>query len=420
MIDKVVQKTVIYNTSVQFLGQIASVLLSLVSVGLLTRYLGQSGYGNYTLVFTYLSFFSLIADIGFNVTLVREFSRSKNISQNVKATFLNLKLILILASTLLSVVVLLFFPYSSHIKVAIVIGAVAVAFSNMISYGTSILQSRLRLDLVALIEFATKIITVVAVIYFVYTKAHFYYIISSILLGNLTGFVITIYLTRDFLVLKLSIDRTILRKLFKIALPLGVTSVLSLLYFKVDTLMLSVMKTPYDVGIYGLAYNVLENILMLWGLFMASIFPLLSQYHGDKDVSRYKDLLKKTLLLLVVMSIGIIFFGNVFDYLIMRILGGSKFFASMLPLKILLIAVPFLFLNNVFYSVIISFGKTKFLIVPYLLALSVNILMNLYAIPRFGYIGTSATTVITEVFTSLTYVVIFISYFKSEIFQFLK
>jgi O-antigen/teichoic acid export membrane protein len=410
-----IYKKIFVNTFAQIGSKGMSVLLSLFSVSLMTRYLGTDGYGNFTLVFTYLSFFSLIADIGFNTTLVREFSRKTNISSSVKATFLNLKLIFVALSFVLALIVLLFSPYSNYLKTAIVIGTIAVALSNMISYGTSILQSKLRLDLVAFIDVITKVVTVIAVIYFVNTGASLYYIIGAVLIGNLIGVIATFYYIRDYLVLKAHIDQKVIQKLIKIAIPLGITSALSLLYFKIDTVLLSVMKSSTDVGIYGLAYNVLENILMLWGLFMASVFPLLSQFHGQQNYSKYKDLLRKTLLLLVIMSVAFILFGNVFDYLIMRILGGSKFFASMQPFKILLYSVPFFFLNNVFFNVIVSFGRTKYLIPPLLLAVIVNLALNFYAIPRFSYIGASVTTVITEICMSLFYVTVLIRFFKSEI-----
>ena len=103
----------------------------------------------------------------------------------------------------------------------------------------------------------------------------------------------------------------------------------------------------------------------------------------------------------------------------MRILGGSKFFASMAPFKILLFAIPLMFLNNIFLNVIISFGKTKYLIQPLLVSLVVNFLLNLYVIPKYGYIGTSYTTVITEIITSLAYTIVLFLKFKNEI-QYMK
>src|SRR5260221_5496156 len=93
-------RKIFVNTFTQFGSKVISVLLSLLSVSLLTRYLGTEGYGNFTLVFTYISFFSVLSDIGFNQIVVREFASDKEKSMLIKASFLNLKLIL----TVLSIV----------------------------------------------------------------------------------------------------------------------------------------------------------------------------------------------------------------------------------------------------------------------------------------------------------------------------
>jgi O-antigen/teichoic acid export membrane protein len=402
------------NTIFQFGSKIISVLLSLASVSLLTRYLGAEKYGWFTLVFTYISFFTTLADIGYNQTIVREYSRETERSNEIYSTLFNFKLILIGFSILLALIGLLFFPYIVTVKTAIIIGIAAVAISNLGSYGTSILQSQLRLDTVALLDIFVKAVTVAFIAIFIHAQLSFYYIVASVLIGNIFGLIIEYFTIKEWIVFKFSINKVLIKKILKISIPVGITAFLSLLYFKVDTLMLSLMRSAEEVGIYGLSYKVLENILMLWGLFMASIFPLLSKYHGNSSVTKYKNLLTKTLSLLIGVSIVIIVCGNVFAPLVMRILGGSKFYSSMAPFKILLWAVPLLFLDNVFYNVILSFGKTKHLIVPLIISLIVNVLINLYAIPRYGYIGASYATVITEIVTTVVYIVILYMKFKEE------
>ena len=407
-------RKILFNTFTQFGSKSLSVLLSLVSVGLLTRYLNTDQYGWYTLVFTYISFFTVLSDIGFNQTIVREFAQNEEQSKAAYATLFNLKLILIVISAVLSTIGLVFFPYPMTLKVGILIGVAAVAISNLSSYGTSILQAKLKLDYVAYLDILTKVVTVIAIAIFVATKQNFYFIVGAVAIGNVIGLVPTLLLVKKQLVFRWTLDRVLVSKIVKISLPVGITAFLSILYFKIDTMMLSLMRSPTDVGIYGLAYKVLENILLLWSLYMANVFPLLSRFHGKGQADNFRNLVSKTLILLVTLSVVVIISGTTFSYLIMRILGGSKFFSSMVPFKILLFAVPFLFLNNIFYNIIVSFGKTKYLIQPLVISLIVNFLLNLYAIPRYGYIGASYITVATEMITSITYVIILFTKFKSE------
>lgn len=409
-----IYKKIIFNTFTQFGTKAISLLLSLLSVSLLTRYLGTEGYGNYTLVFTYISFFAILSDFGLNIIVVREFSQEEKKSDIAKATFLNLKFILIGLSIILPVLGLLFFPYSRYIKIAIVISSFAVALGNLSSYGTSILQSKISLVLVALVDLITKLITVLIIAIFTTLNFDFYYIIGSVFIGNLFGSLISLYLVRDQLVFKVIIDKKLLFNILRMGFPVGITSFLSLAYFKIDTLIISVLKSPADVGIYGLSYKVLENVLLFWGLYMASIFPLLSKYYGSLNFIKFRDLITKTLMLIVLISISTLVIGYMCAPFIMRILGGSHFYSSIYPFRILLLGVPLFIINNLLYNIILSFGKTSYIILPLLLSLVTNITLNLLFVPKFSYIGASYVTCLSELVTLLTYALVFHYKFRNE------
>ncbi len=402
------------NTFLQGISKLISIFLSLVSLGLLTRYLGAEKYGWFTLVFTYVSFFTTLADIGYNQTIVREFSRDIQKSKELFGTLFNFKLVLIGISIIAALLGLLFVPYAYDLKIAIIIGIVALAISNLGSYGTSILQSQLRLDLVAILDLVVKGITVLCIAIFVHLNLHFYFSIYAILIGNVAGAVIEYFFVKDWIVIGPYFDRARIRHMIHISLPVGITAVLTMLYFKVDTLMLSVIRSPVEVGIYALAYKILDNIIMLWGLIMASIFPLLSNYHGSNSNAKYAALLRNTIRLSLGLSVLILVFGNTLAPLIIRILGGSKFYSSIEPMKVLLWAVPFLFLDNIFYNVMLSFGKTKYLIIPLITSLIVTLILNSLIIPTYGYMGASVVTVITEIITMITYIYLFITKFSKE------
>ena len=58
------------NTIVQIIGKVLTTLISLVLIAALTRYLGVSGYGQYTTIFAFTQFFAVLADFGFFLFLV--------------------------------------------------------------------------------------------------------------------------------------------------------------------------------------------------------------------------------------------------------------------------------------------------------------------------------------------------------------
>src|SRR3989344_2874641 len=396
-----------FNTLIQFSGKIITVVLGFLTVGLLTRYLGTSGYGDFTLVFAYMSFFGVFADFGLQLAIVRELSQKSIRAEKIYGTYFWIKLALIVASTVFALILLIFFPYSNSLKIGIVIGALAVGIGGLSGYGTAIFQSKVRLDLVTYIDILSRLVSVILIVIFIFIKLNFYYIVSTVLIGNLAAFLATIYLLKRNIKFDFKYDPSLAKKIIKWSIPIGLTSFFSLAYFKIDTIMLSVMKGSTDVGIYSLSYKILENILTLWGLYMASIYPIFSKYLAENDKKIFYKIFKNTMSIALISSILIVLIGFIFSDLIVGVFGGEKFDQSSIVLKILLFSVPIYFITNTFYNTFLSLKKVNYIICSMFFCLLLNFISNLFLIPRMGYIGAGISTVITELVMLIFYLYFF-------------
>lgn len=68
-------KKIYSNTLAQFAGKIATALISIFMIKILTGYLDIAGYGLYSKIYNYLSIFAVIADMGLYTITVRELSK---------------------------------------------------------------------------------------------------------------------------------------------------------------------------------------------------------------------------------------------------------------------------------------------------------------------------------------------------------
>lgn len=406
-------KKIFINTSSQVVAKAATVILGFLTVGLLTRYLGVDQYGIYTLVFAYLSLFGVFADFGLQLSLVRDLSGEGPSTNNLKSTYFSIKILLSITATVLSLVALVFFPYSETIKAAIVVGSLAVGVGYMNGYGASVLQSKLKLDTAALLEVINRIVTVAAIVIFLLLHLNLYAIICAVLIGNIVSFAVNIYVAPDYFRFRSLPPFPTIVNVIKTSFPIGITTLLGALYFKIDTMMLSVMKTTSDVGIYSLSYKIFENIIMLWLFYMATVYPLLSQYMKSKDHMRFKKLIKSSLVVAILFSIAAIILGFFAAPLAITILGGNNFIESILPFRILLIAIPFVIVNNLFYYALLTISKIRYILLTLLLSLAFNFFINLAIIPKYGFIGTSVSTIFTELIVMLGYFIVVKKYWSS-------
>lgn len=412
MIINSIFKKIAINTTSQIIAKGATIVLGFLTVGLLTRYLGVVQYGIYNLVFAYLASFGIFADFGLRLTLVRDLS-GVNEQNELKSTYFALQIILIVLSTCLALFFLLIFPYSATIKMAIIVGSLAVGVGYLNGYGASVLQSKVKLDTAALLEVINRLVTVGAIVAFVWSKFNINAIISSVLIGNIVTLVINIYLTPEYFRLKNFPSLSLLYTIIKSSFPIGITSLLAVLYFKIDTMMLSVMKTTADVGIYSLSYKIFENIIMLWLFYMASVYPLMSRAVKEKARSQLDALMKSSIVIAGVFSVITIVVGWVAAPFAIGILGGSNFLASIMPFRILVLALPFVFINIVQYYLLLSLSKIRFIVQTLVVALVFNFIVNLAVIPTYGYIGTSVSTIFTELIVMFGYTIVVRKYWAS-------
>jgi len=391
-----------YNTLVQLIGKIISTALSLISIGFLTRYLGQEGFGNYSLIFAYLSVFGIFSDLGLQLTMVRELAQKKESS--IYGAFFWTKSFLVIFATLLSWLFLPVFPYSKFLKIAVLITSLGFALGSLNNFGTVIFQANLRLDLVALVDVISRVVTVGFIIVFVSLGRGLYSILNTILLGNLAGSILTIFLLRKFIAFDFQFDFNLTKKIIRQSLPVGLISILALLYFKIDTLILSIFRGAREVGIYSLAYKVLENILVLWGYYMASVYPLLAKF--SKEKVKYEEIFGKSLKIGFFWGVGMLVVGLIFAPLIIKILGGEEFGESITALRILLAGLPLFFVNNLFYHSFLTMGWSIEILEVIASALILNVVLNLILIPIWGYFATSGNTLVTEISIFILYYIL--------------
>ena len=66
---------IVSNTLISYSGRVVSIVFALFSIGLITRSLGQEGFGEYTTVLAFLSLFVILSDLGLHSLMTREISR---------------------------------------------------------------------------------------------------------------------------------------------------------------------------------------------------------------------------------------------------------------------------------------------------------------------------------------------------------
>jgi O-antigen/teichoic acid export membrane protein len=186
------------------------------------------------------------------------------------------------------------------------------------------------------------------------------------------------------------------RQLLAMALPLGLALAVNELYFRADTLIISLYE-PYDeVGLYTLAYRMLELTLVFGTVFLTTTFPLLSQAVAD-DEPRARRTIQLSTELFVALGAPLVVGGLVLAPELVELAAGSEFEDASTPLRILLGAGALAWINGVFGYALIAKDRQLSALWLNVGALAFNVALNLALVPVYGIVVAAVVTVASEV-----------------------
>jgi O-antigen/teichoic acid export membrane protein len=391
----VIARKFAYNVIVSSAGKILTTALALVGIGLITRYLGKEGFGNYATAIAYFSLFAAIADLGMYSVATREISRPGANEKEVMGNVFALRIFSSLAVFLTAPLLIFFLPYPQEVKMAILISAAAFVFASSYSVLNGIFQKNLAMDKVAIAEFFGKIVQVGVIFLAVKMQLGFLFVVSSVLFAMIVNFSAVFLWSRKYLKFGFSVNLPYWKKFIKESLPMGVSVIVTFAYFRLDTILLSFLKGGTEVGVYNAAYKVIENLSFFPGMVAGLALPIISRTIFS-DRKEFEDTANKVLkffaILIVPLLIGTLFLAD--D--VISIIVGTGFEESVLVLKILIFALAFIFLGNLTNNIMLAGNLQKSLMLALGFCAVFNISANLIIIPKFSYLGASVISVITE------------------------
>lgn len=383
---------VIFNS---VLKVVSTVILSLFLVRLITGYLGQDGFGKYATVLAFFSFFSAIGDLGLGQVTAREIAKEGADEKKILGNIVGLRLISSAILIIIAPAIIFFFEYSTEVKWGILIVACASLFSSMSSVMNGIFQKRIAMDRVAMAEFVGKLIQVSLIALIVKFDLGFLPIVFSVLVALAFNIVTVLIVSRRFVHFVPQFNLLFWKDFLKESLPMGATAIITFAYFKTDTILLSLFQTSADVGIYNVAYKIIENLVFFPAMLAGLILPLLARYFIS-DKKKFREIANKTFKVFVIIVLPVVLGTFFLAKDIVHIISGPEFSASIPVLRILVFSLACIFFGHFFNMILIVGHMQKKLMQALLFVAAFNIIFNLFIVSRYSYFGAATAAVLTE------------------------
>lgn len=372
---------------------------------LLAKTLGADGYGNFIKITTYVSIFYLFADFGLNAAYL-----TKKTSDQSLFTIRCLLGMLLLFGV---VSLLAFLPgtptygYTMMVKFGIILFAPTIVCQALITTANAFFQKKLRYDLAAWAVASGSLVSLFFIVvstYIFLPSVVLFAGIISLFLGSMTTAGIGLWFSKRLhFHIGFEWDSHATLTLVKTALPLGLTLLCNVIYFHADSIILTLSRSTFEVGIYGLAYKFFEFPLVVPIFVMNSVFPF---FITSLETKKYKKFFRQGFqALLGLFSISLCISGILYLFIPLVEHIKPEFAASIVPFRILSAGIPIFYVTSVTMWMLISLKKNSALFAIYGMSMIGNIVANIIFIPQYGYIAAAWVTVLSEC------IVLFMSFF---------
>jgi O-antigen/teichoic acid export membrane protein len=181
------------------------------------------------------------------------------------------------------------------------------------------------------------------------------------------------------------------------SLPFMLNHLLQTVFFKVDVLLLSQMRGDQVVGWYSAAYRWVDALLIIPGYFTLALFPLMSrQASSDREALRGAYVV--ALRWLVSLALPIAMATTVLASDLIRVLAGEEYLpAGAIALRIMIWFLPLSFANGLTQYVLLALDRQRLITPAFAVAVTFNLVANMWAIPIYGYQGAAVVTILSEV-----------------------
>jgi len=390
-------RRVVNNTLISLLGQAITWVSTIALTVAYGRYLSDVKFGELYFALTFVLLIGIFLEFGFNQQLVRDVAQDESKTSSYFSNALFLKAILWVLVYVFIILICLLLGYSPEQRALVEICGITLFIRSLVNVVSGLHFAAQRTAFPAIGSILEKGLSALVGIVLLVHGANVV-AMAYVLLGGMI--VSALWQTFWFFRLEkitFGLDRAVLRDLIRTSIPFMAYGILGVIYYRIDTVLLSFMTSVAVVGWYGAAYRLFDTLVFLPALvinaIMYPVFSRLTVASEDNFRLAIEKSLNFLLFLGIPMSIGLVVAAPT---IITVLYHQHDFLAAIPALQGLAPGLVFLYANSVFTAVLISTKNEKKITLMAAIALVFNLALNFTLIPFLHHVGAALATSLTE------------------------
>lgn len=402
-------KKALINVGIVFSISMAAAFFGYLVRIFFARNLSLEEFGLFYAVIAFIGLFSIFKSLGLDSALVffiPKFLTESNFKK-IKNSVIYVTIVLFITNLIFILFILLFanfigFNFFKHNFASTVLILMAISFfiDSFVDLIKRIFQGFQRMALFSSIDLIRMIL--ILIISFIFFKVG-YGILSPVIAYIITPLILILLyalLTYNkqyeiFSKNKFFWEKPLFKKLRKYGVQLILLDSIGLVFAYSDRLLITYFRTLEEVGVYSAVFPTARLLWIIPISIINVLLPITSELWNKgfkKELKKGIELLHRFILIIVLPATLIIF---VFSDIILELFYGDSFIIGGTSLKILVIGIMFYSFYAINGGIFSGMGKPHINTKILGLGAVVNIILNLFLIPKFGIIGAATASMIS-------------------------
>lgn len=391
------------NTTWLMAEQILRIIAGILVGIWVARYLGPEQFGIFSYVLAFTTIFGGIAKFGLDGIFVRELIHQPKLQNTYMGTAFWLKVI---GAVMVTVFMACVVPFTSNdattnLYIFIIAGGLFFQSFEVIEF---YFQSQVLAKLISICKVIQLIFSSIIKVYLVLIQADLFWFVcvTSLDMFSLAFSYFIAYRIKGNASFFKCFDVEIAKKLLKDSWMLVFSSLVVMIYMRIDQIMIKEMLGDYEVGIYSAAVKLSEAFYFIPVLLTASVFPAIINARKE-SAALYQKRMQRLYAFLIWLAIIVALPMTLLSERLIMLLYGEAYLPAGQVLMIHIWAAVFVFMGVAFSKYLLAENLQKIAFQRTLLGAIANVCLNFILIPKYGLKGAAIATLLAQFMANYMY-----------------
>lgn len=390
----------IKDSILYFFAKFFPSIISMLTMLLFLKEMDSENYGEYSIIIVTLGLINILSSQWLRSSMIRYYYESPKILD----TIITMQLIVIFILLILNTIIMSIFDFNAKILICcniILVNLIIFEFLN--NYFRTIIKP----TIVLFGNLIRNIFFIGALLLFVWTN------IDLNLLDGLISFFIGLFVSNCYqlyffrMKINITIDKSFLNKIKLYGIPLTISFALGVFLQNIDKYMITYIVNFKSNGNYSLIYDFIHNSLymIIGSLGMASLPRIVKNSLKDFNTKDFNKYIEVVYLISLPLTITFIIISSDLT----KIINTTHYNTSEFIIIFIILGTLIHGTNSFIYGQAIQLMEnTRVIYIPSIIAIIVNVILNLFLLPNIGVLGAAISTLLAFFISNITMYYLFL------------